>query len=239
MVDLERHLRRNITHIRIPQRLPLLPSRKHEVDVPAAPTHHSIPLSEPCSHVPIRFPRRTSSHHCQAEQNAHETVQALRTEIGVRYSADVPMDQADVVEWCVSQLEECGKKAGMEAFNEAETNWLQVYNPSPTGCAMIPHEHVSYELPHGESRTVLIMFRCSNPSHSDCASRLRLGFLVMYNVCISIEPELPSGWLGSPPIHAQLLESPATIDAGLGVAYPRCPTVNTPHDCRRSETSVR
>ena len=32
------------------------------------------------------------------------------------------MDQADVVDWCVSQLEECGKKAGMEAFKEAETN---------------------------------------------------------------------------------------------------------------------
>lgn len=29
------------------------------------------------------------------------------------------MDQADVVDWCVSQLEECGKKAGMEAFKEA------------------------------------------------------------------------------------------------------------------------
>ena len=32
------------------------------------------------------------------------------------------MDQADVVDWCVSQLEECGKMAGMEAFKEAETN---------------------------------------------------------------------------------------------------------------------
>jgi hypothetical protein len=45
----------------------------------------------------------------------------LRTEIGARYSADVPMDQVDVVDWCVSQLEECGKKAGMETFKEAET----------------------------------------------------------------------------------------------------------------------
>lgn len=32
------------------------------------------------------------------------------------------MDQADVIDWCVSQLEECGKKAGMETFKEAETN---------------------------------------------------------------------------------------------------------------------
>jgi len=32
------------------------------------------------------------------------------------------MDQADVVDWCVSQMEECGKKAGMEAFKEAGTN---------------------------------------------------------------------------------------------------------------------
>lgn len=46
----------------------------------------------------------------------------MQKEIGVRYSADVPMDQVDVVDWCVSQLEECGKKAGMEAFKEAETN---------------------------------------------------------------------------------------------------------------------
>ena len=46
----------------------------------------------------------------------------MRKEIGVRYSADVPMDQVDVVDWCVSQLEECGKKAGMETFKEAETN---------------------------------------------------------------------------------------------------------------------
>ena len=55
-------------------------------------------------------------------KNARETVQALGTEIGVRCSADTPMDQADVVDWCVSQLEECGKKAGMEAFKEVETN---------------------------------------------------------------------------------------------------------------------
>ena len=32
------------------------------------------------------------------------------------------MDQMDVVDWCVSQLEECGRKAGMETFKEAETN---------------------------------------------------------------------------------------------------------------------
>ena len=44
------------------------------------------------------FPRCAFSHHCQAEQNARETVQALRTEIGVRHSADVSMDQADVVD---------------------------------------------------------------------------------------------------------------------------------------------
>lgn len=31
------------------------------------------------------------------------------------------MDQVDVVDWCVSQLEECGKKAGMETFKEAES----------------------------------------------------------------------------------------------------------------------
>jgi hypothetical protein len=70
----------------------------------------------------IDFSQRASPHRRQAEQNARETVQALRTEIGVRYSADVPMDQVDVVDWCVSQLEECGKKAGMETFKEAETN---------------------------------------------------------------------------------------------------------------------
>ncbi|KAF9649664.1 hypothetical protein BDM02DRAFT_3094462 [Thelephora ganbajun] len=65
----------------------------------------------------------TASHSLNlAEQNARETVQALRTEISVRYSADVPMDQVDVVDWCVSQLEECGKKAGMETFKEAGTN---------------------------------------------------------------------------------------------------------------------
>ena len=58
------------------------------------------------------------SHHCQAEQNARETVQVLRTEIGIRYSADVSMDQADIVDWCFSQLEACGKKAGMETFKE-------------------------------------------------------------------------------------------------------------------------
>lgn len=32
------------------------------------------------------------------------------------------MDQADIVDWCVLQLEECGKKAGMETFKEAETD---------------------------------------------------------------------------------------------------------------------
>ena len=32
------------------------------------------------------------------------------------------MDRVDVVDWCVSQLQECGKEAGMEAFKEAETN---------------------------------------------------------------------------------------------------------------------
>ena len=32
------------------------------------------------------------------------------------------MDQVDVIDWCVSQLEECGKKAGMETFKEADTN---------------------------------------------------------------------------------------------------------------------
>ena len=32
------------------------------------------------------------------------------------------MDQVDVVDWCVLQLEECGKKAGMETFKEAGTN---------------------------------------------------------------------------------------------------------------------
>ena len=32
------------------------------------------------------------------------------------------MDRVDVVDWCVSQLEECGKKAGMETFKEAETD---------------------------------------------------------------------------------------------------------------------
>ena len=32
------------------------------------------------------------------------------------------MDRTDVVDWCVSQLEECGKKAGMETFKEAETS---------------------------------------------------------------------------------------------------------------------
>jgi len=32
------------------------------------------------------------------------------------------MDQVDVVDWCVSQLEECGRKAGMETFKEAETS---------------------------------------------------------------------------------------------------------------------
>jgi len=32
------------------------------------------------------------------------------------------MDQTEVVDWCVSQLDQCGKKAGMETFKEAETN---------------------------------------------------------------------------------------------------------------------
>ena len=32
------------------------------------------------------------------------------------------MDQVDVVDWCVSQLQECGQKAGMETFKEAETD---------------------------------------------------------------------------------------------------------------------
>ena len=46
----------------------------------------------------------------------------MQKEIGVRYSADVPMDQVDVPDWCVSQLQECGKKAGMEAFKDAGAN---------------------------------------------------------------------------------------------------------------------
>ena len=122
MVNAERRLRRDITHIRIPQRLPLLPSRKYEVDFSAAPTHRSVALSQSCSHILIDFSQRAFAHRRQAEQNARETVQALRTEIGVRYSADVPMDQVDIVDWCVSQLEECGKKAGMETFKEAGTD---------------------------------------------------------------------------------------------------------------------
>jgi hypothetical protein len=31
------------------------------------------------------------------------------------------MDQVDIVDWCISQLEECGKKAGMERYKD-ETN---------------------------------------------------------------------------------------------------------------------
>ena len=32
------------------------------------------------------------------------------------------MDQVDTVDWCISQLEECGRKAGMEAFKDEGAN---------------------------------------------------------------------------------------------------------------------
>ena len=97
-------------HTRIPQRTPLLPSRKHEANSSPARAHRNVPLSEPHPHIHIDFPRRTFSHRRQAEQNARETVQALRAGIGIRYSADMPMDQVDIVDWRVLQLEGCRKK---------------------------------------------------------------------------------------------------------------------------------
>lgn len=38
------------------------------------------------------------------------------------YSADVPMDQTDVADQRVSRPDECGKKARMGTFKEADTN---------------------------------------------------------------------------------------------------------------------
>jgi hypothetical protein len=46
----------------------------------------------------------------------------LRTETGVRYNANVQTDWVDIVDQWVSQLEECGKKTGMETSKQAETD---------------------------------------------------------------------------------------------------------------------
>ena len=97
MIDLERHIRHNIPYIRIPQRVPFLPSRNTKLTSllrQHTTASHSLNIVRTFLFVFLN----AHSHHCQAEQYARETVQALRTEVGVRYSADVPMDQVDVVD---------------------------------------------------------------------------------------------------------------------------------------------
>ena len=86
------------------------------------PTHRNLALSEACLHICIHLSGRTFSHRRQAGHNACETVQALRTGIGARYSVDAPIDQVDVVGWCVLQLGGRGRKVGMETFKDAEAN---------------------------------------------------------------------------------------------------------------------
>lgn len=79
MVDLERHLRRNVPCFQIPQRIP---PRKHETGASVASTpQHRTP--KPHSHARTSSSQCPPSHHCRADHNIRGTVHALRMEIGV------------------------------------------------------------------------------------------------------------------------------------------------------------
>lgn len=87
---------------------------KTRSDIPVASTLRNIAFSEPCSYVHLDFPMRILPPlSCGTEYSRVRPV--LRTEIAVSHSSGVPVDQSDVVDWCVSPLEEYGKNAGMEA----------------------------------------------------------------------------------------------------------------------------
>ncbi|KAL0581827.1 hypothetical protein V5O48_000195 [Marasmius crinis-equi] len=53
-----------------------------------------------------------------SEQNVHQTVNALRKRSTTEYGEDIPLNKAEVVDWCISRLEEWGKEVGMETFRD-------------------------------------------------------------------------------------------------------------------------
>ncbi|KAL0072802.1 hypothetical protein AAF712_000565 [Marasmius tenuissimus] len=63
-----------------------------------------------------------------SEQNVQQTLNALRKRPTTQYGEDIPLNKADVIDWCISRLEEWGKEVGMEAFkDEKEGGILLVF----------------------------------------------------------------------------------------------------------------
>ncbi|KAK1229192.1 hypothetical protein PQX77_007764 [Marasmius sp. AFHP31] len=53
-----------------------------------------------------------------SEQNVQQTLNALRKRSTTQYGEDIPLNRADVIDWCISRLIEWGEKVGMQAYDE-------------------------------------------------------------------------------------------------------------------------
>ncbi|KAH9915799.1 uncharacterized protein BXZ73DRAFT_92575 [Epithele typhae] len=84
--------------------------------------HHSLPLSNP--KLLSLYRQQSSISHTvqQADQNVRHVVSSLRKRIGITFGEDIPLERIEVVDWFLKRLLHWGTSAGMEAFNEQETD---------------------------------------------------------------------------------------------------------------------
>ncbi|KAL5523559.1 hypothetical protein ACEPAG_7732 [Sanghuangporus baumii] len=61
-----------------------------------------------------------------SKQDTHKRVQALKSRackgIAATYGEPIPLDKETIVEWCISRIENWGRKNGMEVFKEEDKN---------------------------------------------------------------------------------------------------------------------
>ncbi|RPD73523.1 hypothetical protein L226DRAFT_101651 [Lentinus tigrinus ALCF2SS1-7] len=84
--------------------------------------HLSLPLSNPKLLSLYRQHASISYAVQQSDQNMRHVVNSLRKRVGITFGEDVPLERTQLIDWFLKRLLEWGTSAGMEAFNEPESD---------------------------------------------------------------------------------------------------------------------
>ncbi|RDX52741.1 hypothetical protein OH76DRAFT_1400002 [Lentinus brumalis] len=84
--------------------------------------HLSLPLSNP--RLLSLYRQHASISHAvqQSDQRMRHVVNTLRKRVGITFGEDVPLERMQLIDWFLKRLLEWATSAGMEAFNEPESD---------------------------------------------------------------------------------------------------------------------
>ncbi|TDL26215.1 hypothetical protein BD410DRAFT_784285 [Rickenella mellea] len=89
-------------------------------------TYAGLGISDPKSISLLRQHSALAHGLHTSEQGTLQRIDALRKRRVATYGEDIPLDRAEIVDWCISRLEHWGKSAGMEIFKEEHVGRMTV-----------------------------------------------------------------------------------------------------------------